>query len=315
MTEAEVAIEQRVSLRRIVGDLSSRAANLLRSVGHIALLIPLSVMCLPALLGHLPMPSPPSTELPSSDLVVAVARENFFKLLDRHLATQASLSNLAYLSLLCIGITLVVLSRRQSHALEIQGIHVPLASAYLAIAVIMTYLWVQYIWTLNRLVEEHRELCSLSVWLKPIGGPTDLRALLPSSPLIDSWARSFLPCNAVTGQLEWSGLARYVDTALRGAIIGGCAAAVGLAHACVFALLDDVPKRWQLAKVKRLTVTAGRISLCVVIVCAYVWFELQNRDWRFSIAAAWFAYIWVKLRGFLPSGDPPDLQAALAKTD
>jgi hypothetical protein len=291
---------------------------------HITLLIPISVMCLfvrsrapqlmPAQSTALE-PTSPGFESP----LAAAGREIFAKRLEHYQATHESLNNLVYLSLICIGVTVAVLAKREKgsrpekeYALEFQGVRVPVGVAYLAISVVMTYVWVQYIFTLNHLVTERRELWDMLTWLQGNSAEARRLSLLPllqGSPLIDAWAQAFQPDRFVMSPASTSSdIGKTVNGAIIIAILGGVAAAVGLAHASVFAILDDVSRRWSLTKFKRVVVAAARIALCAVIVCAYVWFELANRDWWFSIAAAWFAYVWVKLRHLLPSADSADRQ-------
>jgi hypothetical protein len=280
-----------------------KARTVLRH-GHITLLIPLSVMCLRPLLGE----GKPTVACTPSLPGASPQWDVLAKQLEHYLTTQTSLSNLVYLSLLCIGITLVVLSRKEKRPVEIQGIGVPLEGVYLAIAVIMTYLWVQYIWTLNHLLAEHCEL-----WAALATDPAKydrLRSALQSGPFVDAWVHAFRPEQAV-GTLLSSGqaVARVVKWAVTGSILLGVAAAIGLAHACVFAILEDVPRRWDLTRSQLRWLNVARSAVCALIVCTYAWFELNNREWWFSILAAWFVFIWMRLRVLLPQADDAVLQA------
>ena len=100
-------------------------------------------------------------------------------------------------------------------------------------------------------------------------------------------------------------VAKTVKWVMMGSILCGVAAAIGLAHASVFAILDDIPRRWTPTTVKLRILNVIRAALCALIVCTYAWFELNNREWWFSIVAAWFVYLWVRLRRFLPRTDSP----------
>jgi hypothetical protein len=297
------------------------AKRLFRPFAHVALLVPIGVMCIPLLPGvSLRAPaaaSPLQSTAPCFASPGATAgREVFAKRLERHRATHGSLTNLAYLSLLCIGVTLAVISRREKKGLEIQGLHVPILVAFAAICVVMTYLWVQYIFTLNQLLAERRELWDTLKWLE---GETNQRAhpslfpLVQGSPLLDAWMQTFPPKLFVESP-SWSSsvLSRVVNRIFTGTVLLGVAAAVGLAHGSVFAILDEIPKHRQLADSGKRNLLLAQIALCLVIFLTYLWFELQNSDWWFASAAAWFAYAAVKLRKYLPGPDSADGKAPAA---
>jgi hypothetical protein len=220
----------------------------------------------------------------------AIVREVLFKHLEHNEKLKGELGTTIYLSLLCIGLTIVTLMQKRRHALQIQGVDVPVNGLHAAIGVIMTFLWFKFMFTFDQLLTVQTDITHCLRWLKIVRDDSMLariQSLARGSQLVDAWLHTFEPAaTSLRGPAD-SCVPVAIAKLSPELTIGGVAAAIGLAHASPYALLEEAGRNIERPN-RRAVAVVGilRALLLGCIALPYVPFEFEHGHQWFSLLAS-----------------------------